>query len=177
MTHTLRFMPTSRFVHGVRLAGVILLAIYLGAAAALVLTRNGWSVNRLNVFIWIHTVGDAGLQLPISPEQFAAIANVLLFVPLFFAAALVRRSWWWVIVGSGLSSLIELTQLIRGGRDASIGDVLANTLGATIGLALGVVVHRGVRSLNDHRLKNRTSEEDVVSDDDRSEERDRLCGN
>jgi VanZ family protein len=68
-----------------------------------------------------------------------AILNVLLFIPLGVGLALSgvpsRRA---LLTMSVLSVLIETAQLfIIPGRDATIGDVLANTLGGAVGIAIG----------------------------------------
>src|SRR6266550_6929494 len=64
-----------------------------------------------------------------------AILNILLFVPLGVGLALCgvapKRA---ILVMSGLSILIETAQLlVIPGRDASIGDVLTNTVGGAVG--------------------------------------------
>jgi hypothetical protein len=68
-----------------------------------------------------------------------AIRNVLLFIPLGIGLALcgvpLRTA---VLLAVLFSGAIELTQLYIPGRDASVGDLLSNSLGAAAGL---VVVH------------------------------------
>ena len=65
------------------------------------------------------------------------VANIVMFVPL---GALLRVLWpmvwnrWRVVVmGSGTSTAIELTQLLIPGRVTALSDVIANTVGALIG--------------------------------------------
>ena len=65
------------------------------------------------------------------------ILNVLLFVPLGIGLGLLRG--WRTAIGIGLvtSLIIELTQLhLIAGRDASLRDVVTNTLGAALGAGL-----------------------------------------
>ncbi len=65
------------------------------------------------------------------------LVNVLLFVPFGVAlAANARRLTNTVLVAALLSACIEFAQLYIPGRDSSIGDVLSNTLGATLGALL-----------------------------------------
>lgn len=68
-----------------------------------------------------------------------AAANVLLFVPLGVIVALLlpTRRWWLAVVCGGLTSAaIETVQyLALNQRQASLGDVLNNTLGALLGAA------------------------------------------
>ncbi|MHA7281102.1 VanZ family protein [Arthrobacter sp. MDT2-2] len=68
-------------------------------------------------------------------------SNVLMFVPFglfWFILAPHRWRWWGVTAGCALSALIEVTQLVLlPQRFATPYDVLANTLGALAGAALG----------------------------------------
>ena len=84
-----------------------------------------------------------------------AILNIGLFLPLGLGLGLMRTPWW-----KGLSVCVALTILIESlqltavtGRDASVGDVVTNSLGGAVGLALGrhwpvlITPRRGVRAL------------------------------
>jgi len=66
------------------------------------------------------------------------LLNVLLFVPLGAGLHLAGFSWRRTVVLAGLlTGLIELLQMeVIAGRDASLGDVLANTLGGGLGAIL-----------------------------------------
>jgi VanZ family protein len=68
-----------------------------------------------------------------------AILNVILFLPLGVGLALAGlRGKKVVICAFALSAVIETTQLfLIPGRDASVGDVLTNTLGGALGFAIG----------------------------------------
>jgi hypothetical protein len=74
--------------------------------------------------------GDGGLA--------DAIVNVILFIPLGAAAGLTGRSTLVALaIGAALSASVELAQIsLIPGRDASIGDLVFNTLGAVAGVAL-----------------------------------------
>jgi len=80
-------------------------------------------------------------------------ANVLLFVPLgvLVARILGVRLWWGgVVAGFLLSVLIELCQsAFLPARFPSIADVAANTLGATLGAVLALLL-----MLRRHRVRN-----------------------
>jgi len=66
------------------------------------------------------------------------LLNVLLFIPLGAGLLLAGFSWRRTVVLAGiLTCLIELLQMgVIAGRDASLGDVLANTLGGALGALL-----------------------------------------
>ncbi len=62
------------------------------------------------------------------------LLNIILFVPLGAAVALHVRSLSRCALSAALlSATIELAQLYIPGRDSSLGDVLSNTLGGTLG--------------------------------------------
>jgi hypothetical protein len=72
-------------------------------------------------------------------------ANVLLFVPLgvLLAIAMPRRRAWAVPIALVVTAVIEMGQaLFLDDRTASLGDVVANTLGAAVGLAIVLMVDR-----------------------------------
>jgi len=75
-----------------------------------------------------------------------SLANVVFFVPLGLLVVLFAGArWWWAGAAAGLvlSSAIETGQaLFLPARYATLDDVLANTIGATFGALLGVVVLR-----------------------------------
>ncbi|MEN8376079.1 MAG: VanZ family protein [Gemmatimonadota bacterium] len=64
-----------------------------------------------------------------------AVLNTLLFVPLGLLLARGARARMALViaVGASLSGAIELAQLVIPGRDASLGDLVFNTAGATVG--------------------------------------------
>jgi len=69
-------------------------------------------------------------------------ANVLMFLPigLFFLLLLGRRNWWIAaIVGAGLSGLIEFAQLFLPARVSDPRDLAANSVGAVIGVLIGLI--------------------------------------
>lgn len=115
----------------------VLLAIYLVLTGIVVAWPNAWAVNRAVVYVWQIGVTN-GWYHPsgFSPEQFAVVLNVLLFIPPVLLAAAsfprVRVGWWVLAAGLG-SCLVEFAQLIGGSRDATIVDIASNTGGALLG--------------------------------------------
>lgn len=138
-----------------RLLAALVLLLYPLAAGALLLNSDGWAVNRLNVGIWYPVTGAVGLREQVTPEMFAALANVALFVPFFAALAVLVPTWWWVAAGAGLSFAVELYQGEIGTREQDLVDILANTAGAALGVGLGLLVRRLVGS----RARNRRTEQ------------------
>lgn len=71
-----------------------------------------------------------------------ALLNVVLFLPLGIGLGLVDRSpRHALVIGLVLSSLIEGAQIIIPGRDPTLGDVLFNASGCTLGVLLVVTRH------------------------------------
>ncbi|AXK46873.1 VanZ family protein [Brachybacterium saurashtrense] len=136
--------PATPLPRTVTAAALAVLLLYPVAAGVLLLTSDGWAVNRANVRVWILVTDLVGMRERISPEQFAALANVALFVPFFAALAVLRPSWWWVLLGAAASTAVELYQGSLGSRIQDPGDILANTLGAALGVALGMLLRRRV---------------------------------
>ena len=137
--------PKSALPRPLRLLAALVLLLYPLAAGTLLLTSDGWAVNRLNVRIWYAVTGAVGLREQITPEMFAALANVALFVPFFAALAVLVPTWWWVAAGAGLSIAVELYQGEIGTREQDLVDILANTAGAALGVGLGLLVRRAQR--------------------------------
>ncbi|MFF3027443.1 MULTISPECIES: VanZ family protein [unclassified Microbacterium] len=84
----------------------------------------------------VHRLGWTSLDF----TTLEVAANVLVFIPVGIVAYvfLPRRARWLALaVGPAASIAIELTQLLAlPNRDPSINDVIANSIGATIGVAL-----------------------------------------
>ena len=146
--------PKSALPRPLRLLAALVLLLYPLAAGALLLTSDGWAVNRLNVGIWYPVTGAVGLREQVTPEMFAALANVALFVPFFAALAVLVPTWWLVAAGAGLSFAVELYQGEIGTREQDLVDILANTAGAALGVGLGLLVRR----LAGRHARNRRTE-------------------
>lgn len=71
-------------------------------------------------------------------------ANIVMFLPLgFLAALLLPAKVWWLalLICPALSIAIELTQAtLLAARFASAADVIANTVGAVIGILIAVIL-------------------------------------
>lgn len=129
--------------------GVTVGAAYAICVALLVFGPWGWGLNRATVRLYTLF----RYEWPIapdwaSPEDYGVLLNVLLFVPLGAILVLVtRRPWWWATllaaVGSGA---IEIAQRLWLAREASVSDVVANTLGALVGAVLVTLLARALRS-------------------------------
>lgn len=103
-------------------------------------------IDRLLVKLWskgVPTFVDYGFI------EFSA--NVVFFVPVGFLLGVLfpYRLWWVAVVGgAALSACVETAQgVFLSGRVSSIGDVVANTLGAVIGCLAAV----SLRMLTLHR--------------------------
>ena len=119
-------------------AARIALALYLLAGAAITL---GPTPDRLfgRGQRAVGEVTDGAL----SATAIEAGANIALFVPLAFLLCqsfpTVRRGLLWLLCAAA-SAGIELYQYAFPGRDASVRDLLMNSLGAAIGVALSLLV-------------------------------------
>jgi len=82
-------------------------------------------------------------------------ANIAMFVPLgFLIFYVLPRSRWWLalVICPALSILIEITQGVAlAQRFASIGDVVANSLGGLVGALLALAL-RSVINRRDRRM-------------------------
>ncbi|MFC8921859.1 VanZ family protein [Cellulosimicrobium sp. NPDC057127] len=94
----------------------------------------------------VPTGGDAercvlNWQLP-SLGNVEMLANIALFVPPVLLAAVAGRRPWWALAGGVVGSVaIEALQTLLPalGRSCDTNDVLANAIGAAIGVALAAV--------------------------------------
>lgn len=72
-------------------------------------------------------------------------ANIAMFVPvgLLFLLLAGRRRWWLALAaGVALTCAIEFTQLFLPGRFSDVRDILANSLGALLGVIVGLMLRR-----------------------------------
>lgn len=74
-------------------------------------------------------------------------ANVLMFVPLgLLVLAWGGRPWHGILGGLALSTLIETSQLLfLPTRVADVRDLIANTVGATLGVLAAALISRWIR--------------------------------
>ncbi len=121
-----------------------LLALCLAGVFAMVFLPIGWWLNRLVVRLY-YLGRRLGMPHFVTLEWYDVALNVLLFaVPTALAALLWPRvrPWVWTLAVLLISAGIELVQYLALPRDASLGDVVANTAGAVVGALVSVVLLR-----------------------------------
>ena len=110
-------------------------AAVVGLILALTLQPGGGPRRAFSTCL---VCGDDGLA--------DVIRNVVLFIPLGLTLAQVTRRRGRALLAAALLSVgIELTQQWLPGRDPSLSDILTNSTGAAIGLALATWPHRWAR--------------------------------
>lgn len=119
-----------------------LLTLLAGAVPLtwLVAIADGWTVNRLVVWIWTQF---RRLGFPITPDDMDVALNTAMLLPFALLAGLAfpRLPWWlWAVAGFALSASVEAIQfnLLR---DASLADLITNTAGAFLGAWLSHAVN------------------------------------
>lgn len=90
------------------------------------------------------------------------LANVAMFVPvgLFFLLLLGRRRWWLAIVlGVALTCSIEFAQIFIPGRVSDYRDVVSNSVGATAGVIVALILTwpAAIRRARQRRLQTRAA--------------------
>ncbi len=131
--------PPRRLTRGV--AAVIGIP-FLAGLAALTLTPSRVEESMPNLLDLVlraaHRLGWESLDF----TRLEIMANVLVFVPIGILSFLLlpRRAWALsFLVGPALSAVIELTQrLALPHRAATLDDVVANSLGATLGVVVAI---------------------------------------
>ena len=114
-----------------RTVGRALAAVML--AATLVATLTPQPGNVVTASFWCIACGEFGAL------DFAA--NIVMFMPLGLAFALsTGRRWRTVVICVAITVFIEAMQVrVIPGRDASLGDLIANTLGGWIGAEIALM--------------------------------------
>ncbi len=127
---------------GLRIAAMTLLAVAVAAVGFIVLTPGPPdNAGQESLRIWLDTLHAEG-KLPgfITFGLVEWSSNVLMFVPIGFllAAGLSpARRIWAPATGAVMSTAIELSQKVwLPSRVSSVGDVLANTSGALLGMLI-----------------------------------------
>ena len=120
----------------------IVTLVYLGVVGWITLGPQPVAQERLffRVLGWAQQYGWF-TWVTYNGVEFAA--NVLMFLPmgLFFLLLLGRRLWWLAaVMGAVLSGLIEFGQLFLPSRVSDPRDFVANSIGAVIGVLVGLVV-------------------------------------
>lgn len=107
-----------------------------------VFVADGWTINRLVVRLWVTA---RGWGWPVTPDVMDGILNTVMLLPFALLATLwlPRVRWWvWGVAGLTVSLGVEAVQLAFLPRDASLWDVLFNTVGALMGAGIGELVNR-----------------------------------
>ncbi|WP_160166739.1 VanZ family protein [Nocardiopsis kunsanensis] len=134
-----------------RIAGIFLAIAVVAYVYVLVQPSGGWAeVFGADPDITLNPIASFAYTNPGTDLTLAMVTlNALLFVPLAIPAfvAVTNRAALWLF-GPVLSVLIETFQAVLGtGRQSDIMDVLANSLGYVIGVAMMYAAHAlvGVR--------------------------------
>ncbi|MFD4959663.1 VanZ family protein [Microbacterium sp. NPDC058389] len=98
----------------------------------------------------ISELHERGVPGFIDYDFIESFSNVLLFIPVGFLFALMVPLRWWpvaLLLGPALSVGIELIQrYLLDARVSTVDDVIANSIGATIGVLLAVVIRAVVKA-------------------------------
>lgn len=117
---------------------------YLAFVAWLTLTPQADAVGHLSVaYELLDALHRRGYLLAIDDGRLEFLANVALFVPvgMFLLLLVGTRLWWLALTASfGLTAFIESAQRSIPGRIPDERDLLANGLGAVIGVLVAVVL-------------------------------------
>ena len=104
-----------------------------------------WKSLEVSTLSWI---SSAGIALTYSATEF--LANIALFVPFGILVSLLwphRPAWAVIALGLATSGAIELAQLLfLPHRVADVRDLVANTLGTAVGVAVLLIVRRSSRA-------------------------------
>lgn len=117
---------------------------YLAFVIWLTLTPQAYAAQHISI---IYRVLDAlhrrGYLLSIDDNQLEFLANIALFVPVgMFLLLLVGTRLWWVALAASfaMTAFIETAQQAIPGRVPDGRDLLANGLGAVIGVLVATVL-------------------------------------
>ncbi len=118
--------------------------VYLGVVGWITLGPQPFDEGS-DSLVWrlLHLLGRFPLTDWVSYSFLEFWANVAMFVPvgLFFVLLLGRRRWWLAIVlGVLLTCAIEFVQMFLPDRVSDPRDILANSVGALVGVVVAVIV-------------------------------------
>lgn len=100
---------------------------------------DGWLRTLLGLF------SEHWLTAWITYDLVEFLANIAMFVPIgcVFLLLLGRRRWWLaLLLGIVLTCVIEFTQQFLPTRVSDVRDIIANSLGALIGVVIGLLILR-----------------------------------
>jgi glycopeptide antibiotics resistance protein len=137
--------------------------VYLGVVGWITLGPQPFDEGS-DSFVWrlLHLLGRFPLTDWVTYSFLEFWANVAMFVPvgLFFLLLLGRRRWWLAIVlGVVLTCAIEFVQMFLPDRVSDPRDILANSVGALVGVVVALVVTwpAAVRRARERRLQARAA--------------------
>ncbi|RZU66295.1 VanZ like protein [Microterricola gilva] len=132
--------------HGHQSALRIVFALYLLAVCVIVFAPQPDAERFTGIVAVIARAAEAwGIPFEIAYPVLEFTANIALFVPFGLLVPLIAPLWHpWLVIASGLavSCLIEFTQTALPSRFPTASDLLANTLGTALGVALLAVFMR-----------------------------------
>jgi glycopeptide antibiotics resistance protein len=137
--------------------------VYLGVVGWITLGPQPFDEGS-DSLVWrlLHLLGRFPLTDWVTYSLLEFWANVAMFVPvgLFFVLLLGRRRWWLAIaLGVLLTCAIEFVQMFLPDRVSDPRDILANSVGALVGVVVAVVVTwpAAVRRARERRLEARAA--------------------
>jgi len=131
-------------------------ALAIGAVALLTLAPRSLVSPARGLFMRLMDAALAPLVDAIPYGDAERVLNALMFVPLGATIALLlhRRAWPLAIVaGFGLSAAVEYAQASIPGRVPDLDDVVWNTLGAVVGVAVVTVPRIAGAAVVRHRAR------------------------
>ncbi|MEQ1737189.1 MAG: VanZ family protein [Rhodoglobus sp.] len=137
--------------------------VYLGVVGWITLGPQPFDEGS-DSFVWwlLHLLGRFPLTDWVTYSLLEFWANVAMFVPvgLFFVLLLGRRRWWLaILLGVLLTVAIEFVQMFLPDRVSDPRDILANSVGALVGVVIAVIVTwpAAVRRARGRRLEARSA--------------------
>ncbi len=137
--------------------------VYLGVVGWITLGPQPFDEGS-DSFVWwlLHLLGRFPLTDWVTYSFLEFWANVAMFVPvgLFFVLLLGRRRWWLaILLGVLLTVAIEFVQVFLPDRVSDPRDILANSVGALVGVVIAVIVTwpAAVRRARERRLRARAA--------------------
>ena len=139
----------------------LLTGSYLAFVAWLTLTPQVDAVEHIAiVYRMLDALHRHGYLLSIDDNRLEFLANIALFVPvgMFLLLLFGTRLWWLALTASlGLTTLIEFAQRSIPGRIPDERDLLANGLGAVVGVLIAVVLTLPTELQRRRRQRHRIS--------------------
>lgn len=140
---------------------------YLAFVAWITLIPQAYAAEPISI---IYRVLDAlhrrGYLLGINESRLEFLANIALFVPIgMFLLLLFGNRLWWVAVASSfaMTTAIETAQRVIPGRVSDERDLLANGMGALIGVLVALVLTAPAALRRRRRRRARASRSEPVA--------------